>query len=79
MYNILVIYNKMQSEDFIDIEYMEFGDTRNPKANIEIKYNKFVHVSMKLFGTELDATKFYKFLLGEYKLTEDEEIMYLDT
>lgn len=46
---------------------------------IEIKYNKFVHVSMKLFGTELDATKFYKFLLGEYKLTEDEEIMYLDT
>ena len=40
MVRILVIYNKMQSEDFIDIEYMEFGDTRNPKANIEMKYNK---------------------------------------
>ena len=46
---------------------------------IEIKYNKFVHVSMKRFGDEEDATKFYKFLLGEYELTEDEAIMYLDT
>lgn len=46
---------------------------------IEIKYNKFVHVNMKRFGLESDATKFYKFLLGEYKLTEDEAIMYLDT
>lgn len=46
---------------------------------VEIKYKKFVHVSMKRFGNESDATKFYKFLLGEYKLTEDEAIMYLDT
>ncbi len=46
---------------------------------IEIKYNKFVHINMKRFGYKEDATKFYKYLLGEYELTEDEEIMYLDT
>ncbi len=46
---------------------------------VEIKYNKFVHINMRLFPYELDATKYFKFLLGEYKLTEDEEIMYLDT
>ncbi|WP_051651787.1 HNH endonuclease signature motif containing protein [Prevotella sp. P6B1] len=48
-------------------------------AMIEIKFNKFVHYSVNRFGHESDATKFYKFLIGEYKLTEDEEIMYLDT
>lgn len=48
-------------------------------AAIEIKYNKYIHISVKRFGLESDATKFYKFLLGEYKLTEDEAIMYLDT
>ena len=46
---------------------------------IEIKYNKYTHISAKRFGHESDATKFYKYLIGEYELTEDEEIMYLDT
>ena len=46
---------------------------------IDIKYNKFVHISMRRFGSITDATKYYKFLIGEYELTEDEEIMYLDT
>ena len=46
---------------------------------IDIKYNKFVHISMRRFGYSSDATNFYKYLIGEYELTEDEEIMYLDT
>ena len=46
---------------------------------IDIKYNKFVHISMRRFGSITDATKYYKFLIGEYELTEDEVIMYLDT
>lgn len=48
-------------------------------AAIEIKYNKYVHISCKRFGDIKDATKFYKYLIGEYELTEDEAIMYLDT
>ena len=48
-------------------------------AAIEIKYNKYTHISAKRFGYETDAIKFYKYLIGEYELTEDEAIMYLDT
>lgn len=48
-------------------------------AAIDIKYNKYIHISMNRFGSKTDATKYYKFLIGEYQLTEDEEIMYLDT
>ena len=44
-----------------------------------MKYNKYVHISCKRFGDETDAKKFYKYLIGEYDLTEDEAIMYLDT
>lgn len=46
---------------------------------IDVKYNNYVHVSLNRFGHISDATKFYKYLIGEYELTEDEEIMYLDT
>lgn len=46
---------------------------------IEEMFGKFVHVNKRMFGHKSDATKFYKYLIGEYELTEDEEIMYLDT
>ncbi len=48
-------------------------------AAIEIKYNKFVHISVKRFGHESDATKFYKSLIGEYELTDDESILYWES
>ena len=48
-------------------------------AVVDIKFNKYLHISMSLFGNITDATKYYKALIGEYQLTEDEEIMYLDT
>ena len=46
---------------------------------IQIKYNKFVHISMRRFGHLSDATKFYKSLIGEYELTDDEAIMYWES
>lgn len=48
-------------------------------ARIEIKYNKFIHISMKRFGDASDATKFYKSLIGEYELTDDETILFWES
>lgn len=48
-------------------------------AAIEIKYNKYTHISMKRFGHITDATKFYKSLIGEYELTENEAILYWES
>lgn len=48
-------------------------------AEIKIKFNKFIHISMKRFGDVTDATKFYKSLIGEYELTDDEAILYWES
>lgn len=48
-------------------------------AAIEIKYNKYIHISLKRFGHITDATKFYKSLIGEYELTENERILYWES
>ncbi len=48
-------------------------------ACIVVMFGKFVHVNMRMFGHEIDATKFYKSLIGEYKLTEDEHIQYWES
>lgn len=48
-------------------------------ARIEIKINKFIHISMKRFGDATKATKFYKSLIGEYELTDDETILFWES
>ncbi len=46
---------------------------------IEELFGKFVHFNLRMFGNEQDATKFYKSLIGEYELTEDESILYWES
>lgn len=48
-------------------------------AEIEIKFNKFFHTSKRRFGDATNATKFYKSLIGEYELTDDETILFWES
>ena len=48
-------------------------------AEIEIKFNKFFHTSKRRFGDATDATKFYKSLIGEYELTDNETILFWES
>ncbi len=68
MTNMLIILAKNENKDGY------FGTYAI--AAIEIKYNKYTHISMKRFGHITDATKFYKSLIGEYELTKNEAILY---